>query len=71
MGHKKTSTKDILRDIGKGFKSVAHPIEHIIKDTAELPNKALDKAGNIASELALPALVIGGIILFAYLNNQK
>jgi hypothetical protein len=71
MGHKKISTKSVLRDIGKGFKSVAHPIEHIVKNAAELPDRALDKVGNITSELAIPALVIGGLILFAYMNNQK
>jgi hypothetical protein len=69
--HKRSSAKHILRDIGKGFQSVAHPIEHIVKDTAELPSKALDRAGDITQELALPALVIGGLILFAYLNSQR
>jgi hypothetical protein len=71
MPHKKTSTKHILRGLDKGFKSIVHPIEHLVTNTAELPGKALDKAGDITSELALPALIIGGIVLFAYLNSQK
>ena len=69
--HKKTSTKKVLRGIGNAFKSVAHPVEHMVKGATDLPGKALDRAGDLTEEFALPALIIGGIVLFVYLNSQK
>jgi hypothetical protein len=71
MGHhKKISAKKIWKGFGDGIKSIAHPIEKAVENTVDLPSKALDKVGSISSELALPLVIVGAVVLVAFLNKQ-
>jgi hypothetical protein len=65
--------KHVLHNIGNSFKSIEHSGLHVVNKVVDLPGHAIDKIGNvsqnIAGELGLPLLIIGGIVAIAYLRN--
>jgi hypothetical protein len=68
--HHKVTFKSIMHEIGGGVKSIAHPIEHLANKTVSLPEHAIDKFGAIGSEMAIPLVIVGGLVLMAYLKNK-
>ena len=68
--HHKVTFKSIMHEIGNGVRSVAHPAEHLASKVVSLPEHAIDKMGAVGSELAVPLVIVGGLVLLAYLRNQ-
>ena len=61
--------RHILRGLDNAFKSIAHEGENIIKGPEKLLSKGLDTVGGLGKSLALPLVIIGGVILISYLNK--
>ena len=55
-----------LQEVGRSLK----PVGHIVKDVIEMPNHMIDKVGNVGQSLALPLIIVGGIVLFIVVKDK-
>ena len=55
-----------LKEVGKSLK----PVGHVVKDVIEMPNHMIDKVGNVGQSLALPLILVGGVILFIVVKDK-
>jgi hypothetical protein len=68
--HKKFNFAQLTKEIGKDVGMVTKPVFHVAKTVVEAPVHALDKVTSVGADLALPLLIIGGVILFVYVKNK-
>ena len=55
-----------LQEVGRALK----PVSHLVKEVVETPMHAIDKVGNITQSMALPLLIIGGVVLFVVVKDK-
>ena len=67
--NQRVQRRHILQGLNKAFKSVAHEARSIIEAPQHLASQALHTAGGLGQSLALPLVIIGGIVLVSYLNK--
>jgi hypothetical protein len=68
--HKKFNFAHLTKEIGKDVGVVAKPVFHLGKEVVESPLHLADKALNMGNGLTLPLLVIGGVLVYAYVKNK-
>jgi hypothetical protein len=68
--HKKFNFAHLTKEIGHDVGAVTKPVFHLGKEVVEAPVHALDKVTSVGADIALPLLVIGGVILFVYVKNK-
>ena len=55
-----------LQEVGRALK----PVSHLVKEVVEMPNHMIDKVGGIGQSMALPLIIVGGIVLFVIVKDK-